>query len=188
MSSINLLPPNIKKEIEQTKINKKLLHHLYRVIILMVLVLFFATIIDFYFKQNIAADRKELDQKMLTIEKYGNLENEARVVSEKLNEISKIEKGLNSWSSILEEINTVMPSGAYLSAINLDQDSKNRNKITGFADSKNTVAFLRTALENSEKFKYVNIESSSIVFDPAKSREVENFIITFSLSKGALHE
>jgi Tfp pilus assembly protein PilN len=79
-----------------------------------------------------------------------------------------------------------MPNGAYLTSIKIDSDSKTRGQISGIANSKQTVAALRDALEKSPKFQYVDIESSKTQVDPVSSKDVENFTLSFSLEKGAL--
>ena len=86
----------------------------------------------------------------------------------------------------MAEIHNVMPAGAYLVSIKLDSDSKVRDQIAGMARSKQDVAALRDAMDKSAKFEYVDIESSSTQYDSASQKDVENFTITFAITKGAL--
>lgn len=188
MNSINLLPGNIKKDIKQSKENKKTLSRFWKSLFLLLLTLFLVTAFSAYFNYRLSSSQVELSEKKKSIEAYGNLESETRAFSEKLDKIVRIEENINHWSGTLEEISRLMPSGAYLSTLGIDSETKSRSRITGFADSKDTVAFLRNTLENSDRFEYVNIESSVVAQDPAESREVENFTITFSLKKEALSE
>ncbi len=188
MNSINLLPESIKKDIKQSKENKKTLSRLWKSFFILLLALFLVAAFSAYFNYLLSGSQAELSEKKKSIEAYGNLESEARAFSERLDKIVRIEKNINHWSGTLEEISRLMPSGAYLSTLEIDSEAKSRSRITGFADSKDTVAFLRSTLEDSDRFEYVNIESSVISQDPAEKREVENFTITFSLKKEALSE
>lgn len=188
MNKINLLPEDIKKDIEQSKRNKKVLSYLIRSAFLFVLVIGTTVGLYVYMHSQLGTYLSDIESKEIGIIKYGNLEDEARSLSERLTSIERIDAGSNTWSLVVAEIQEVMPSGAYLSSIKIDSDTKTRNTISGIATNKSVVAALRDSLEDSDKFEYVDIESSNIVKDPETKREVENFVISFSLSAEALDE
>jgi Tfp pilus assembly protein PilN len=186
MINVNLLPPDIKAEIDQTKRNKRIMSAFWKVLVLFIAYLVIAGGFYYYFSlkekdvsQNLAAKEEE-------IKKYGTLEEEAKKISERLGIIKKIEDNSYSWSGIIDEIMKVVPSGVSLKSVKIDSSSKSRNQISGEATSKTLVASLRDSLDKSDKFAYVDIETSTTVQDPAKGKEFENFTISFSLEKGAL--
>lgn len=188
MNSINLLPKKIKEEIEQTKINKKTRLYLFKSLVILAFILIIISMLIFYFNQQNAKTELLLSERQKSIDSYGNLEAESRIFAERLNTISRIDREINYWSFIFEEINKIMPNGAYITSLSMDADRKNRSRLTGFALSKNTVATLRNSMDQSDKFEYIDIESSSTVVNQNSSKEEENFIITFSLKKDALKE
>ncbi|MDD3678707.1 MAG: PilN domain-containing protein [Patescibacteria group bacterium] len=188
MSSINLLPNNIKAEIEQTKKNKKTVGYLLKSIAITLLIVA-ASALTFIYQKNILLEfKRDVDEKTKASQNFGDLESRAASFSERINTITKILKDINHWTGVLEEIKKITPSDASLSTVSIDADKTSRGKITGFAKTKNIVATLRSAMENSDKFDYVDIESSNIVVNPESGKEVENFVITFSLSREALNE
>jgi Tfp pilus assembly protein PilN len=188
MSNINLLPQNIKIDIRQAKRNRKTIAHLTRSLAILALVVLTSALSYVYINQALSNSREKVEKKISINESFGNLESEAASFSERVNTITKILNDLNHWPGVLEEIKNIMPSDAYLSTVSIDADLATRSKITGFANSKKTVATLRSAMEDSDKFEYVDIESSNIVVNPETGKEVENFVITFSLTRGALDE
>lgn len=188
MSNINLLPKNIKDDISQAKKNKVTFSYFMKSIFLLIIIILIAGGTFFYFTLQSSSINETIKTESKRIDEYSNLENGARLIAERLSTISKIEKNLNYWSDTLEEIQVVMPSGAFLSSMNISSDDKNRGKIAGFADSKDTVATLRNTMESSSKFEYVDIDSSNLAYNPDLEKDVENFIISFSLTKEALDE
>lgn len=186
MSKINLLPPEYKLEIQQAKENKSLRRFLLKTLLLILVVtgLFFGE----YFVLNflLEASSKELQQRESGLEVYGNLENDAKKIAAGLNTINLIDKNSPQWSGIIEEIQNIMPQGVYLTNVKMDSSRKIRNTINGIAATKKEVAALRDLMEDSKKFDYVDIESSSTVTDPKTKRETESFSISFSIEKGAL--
>ncbi|MDD3480953.1 MAG: PilN domain-containing protein [Patescibacteria group bacterium] len=188
MNRINLLPAEIKADIEQSKRNKKVLSYLLRAIFILIIIIASTIALHLYINSKLSSYLSDIEQKELSIVKYGNLEKDAKNLSDRLVSIEEIDASSNTWSPVVAGIQEVMPSGAYLSSIKIDSDPKTRNSFSGIASSKSVVAALRDSLEDSEKFEYVDIESSNLVLDSKTAKEVENFVITFSLTKGALDE
>jgi Tfp pilus assembly protein PilN len=189
MNSINLLPKTIKEEIAQTKKNRRARSYLVKTLFLLTLTILVSLALYMYFHEIDSRLSEKVATKQEEINNLGNFEGEAKLLSGRLNTITKIIKNeTNYWSGTLEEITKVMPSGAYLTSLSLSPDAAARNRITGFASSKNIVAALRSSMDSSDKFEFVDIESSVLTEDSETKKEAENFVITFSLAKGVLSE
>lgn len=188
MNRINLLPNEVKSDIEQSKRNKKVLSYLLRSIFVLLLILAATVALHFYINSELSGYLTDIAEKEQSVLKYGSLETDAKNLSERLVSIEKIDASSNTWSPVIAEIQEAMPSGAYLSSVEIDSETKTRNTIAGIASNKSVVAALRDSLEESDKFEYVDIESSNLVTDPNSGKEVENFVISFSLSAEALNE
>jgi Tfp pilus assembly protein PilN len=186
MINVNLLPPEIRAEQKTAKENRKILRLIFMLGGLFVLLSSIFGGQLWYFNNKLNEANQSLAQKEQSIKKYVDVENKSKKISERINTIGQIMDNSNNWSKVLEEIQTIMPSGVTLSNIKIDSSGKTRNTITGYALSKKEVAALREAMDNSGKFEYVDIESSSTESNPNLGREVENFTITFALTKGAL--
>lgn len=186
MINVNLLPPEIKDEIAQSKKNRKVVLVLWKLLFIIIFYLVLIGGFYYWFSLNLKNTSEELTNKEKDIEKYGTLEQEAKNIADRLNTIKQIQADTFVWSGTIDEIMKVVPSGVSLKSIKIDSVSKNRNQITGDANSKTEVASLRDSLEKSDKFQYVDIEASTTVKDPSNNKELENFTISFSLEKGAL--
>ena len=186
MINVNLLPEEIKSEINQSKKNRIVLAILYKTL---GIIFFTAIIFAFfysYFNIELNNAKESYGFKEKSLKEYGSLQESAQKIAEKINTIKKIEASSNDWSGTIDEINNIVPAGIYLNSIKLDSSAKTRGQITGRATSKNEVATFRDNLEKSQKFQYVDIESSTTQIDPLSKKEAENFTITLSLEKGAL--
>jgi Tfp pilus assembly protein PilN len=186
MINVNLLPPDIKEEIAQTKKNGQIVKVFWKLIFLILIYLLLSGGFYYWFSLEQNKTANELAKKEEEIKKYGILEQEAKNIADRLNTIKQIQSNTFVWSGTIDEIMTVVPTGVSLKSVKIDSVNKNRNQITGDANTKTEVASLRDSLEKSNKFQYVDIEASTTIKDPAKNREYENFTISFSLEKGAL--
>lgn len=186
MINVNLLPPEVKHEIAQSKKNRKVRALFLKTFLLLFLVLLISSAAWLYFSDTLKKTSAELGAKEESIKKFGTIEEKSKKIAERLETIKQIEENASHWSNVISEIQNVIPGGIYLNSVKMDGDSKNRGQISGFAQSKQDVATLRDAMDKSNKFQYVDIESSSTSKDPIKKRDVESFTISFSLEKGAL--
>jgi Tfp pilus assembly protein PilN len=186
MINANLLPPDVKSEITQTKKNRVIVRYFgYAVLIFVVAIAIFLTT-RYYFSQNLTDAQKSLEQKQNENKKYGAVTERTQSYVKKINTINSIDTNSNKWSGVIIEVQKVMPSGAYLTSVKMDSDGKVRGQISGYAASKQIVASLRDSLEKSSKFQYVDIDSSKTQVEPTSQKEQEYFALSFSLEKGAL--
>lgn len=188
MNSINLLPPEIKNGLEQKKKNLVVRRILVRSIWAFIFTVLFSGAAWFYLNYSAGNIDDEMVQKEEAISKFGLLENKAKKAADKISSVKKIESKLNHWENVVAEVQKVMPAGTYLSRVSLNADGKVRASMTGFAKSKENIASLRDALENSEYFQYVDIDNAATQTDPRNDTEVETFTISFSFEKGALDD
>jgi Tfp pilus assembly protein PilN len=188
MNSINLLPPDIKATLDQKKKNVLVLGVLYKSVWILAFVVGIITATWFFLEANAKNVDLELAKKNEEISSFGTLENQAKKVADKISSIKKIEGNLNSWESLITEMQKAMPSNTYLSKLSISSDGKVRASIAGLSKSKTNIASLRNALEESKYFEYVDIENASTDIDPKTGVDIENFSLSFSLEKGALDE
>jgi Tfp pilus assembly protein PilN len=186
MINANLLPPDVKNEITQTKKNRALVKYVW----LTVLVLVVAAAVSaggwYYFSGLLQDDQAALATKQAANDQFGVATEKAQSLAAKIKAIKSIDDNTYKWSATIVEVQKVMPAGAYLTSVKLDSNPQTRGTISGYAASKQIVASLRDSLENSPKFQYVDIDSSKTQTDPTTQKDEENFTLSFSLEKGAL--
>lgn len=186
MINANLLPPEIKENIAQSKENSKGLKYVWLTFGLLLVTVLIAGGMWYYFNSTLGSTSDELQNRQEATKKYGTLEEKAKKLAERITTIKQINSKTNHWSGVISEIQKVMPSGVYLNSVRIDSSAKVRDQISGYAVSKQEVATLRDAMEKSDRFEFVDIESSTTEKNPKTQADQENFTISFSLSKGAL--
>jgi Tfp pilus assembly protein PilN len=186
MISANLLPPEVKDEIAQTKENRALVGYILLAALIFVLTLTVFLASWYYFSDSLETSQRLLTTKQSENGKYGAISEKSRALAKRITTIKSIDANTNTWSGVITEIQKVMPSGAYLVSVKIDSDSKVRGQISGIAASKQIVASLRDSLEKSSKFQYVDIDSSRTEVNTQTQKDEENFTLSFSLEKGAL--
>lgn len=186
MINVNLLPPEIKQDIAQSKKNHSAVGYLKKSILLVLVLLGVLTADYFYLNSRLSAASSNLTQKEESLKKYGELENKAKKLSDRITDIKEIIKNTNVWSGTINEITKIMPDGVFLTSVKMDSNAKVRASVSGKATSKKEVAALRDAMEQSGKFEYVDIETSNTSFDTTLNKDLETFTLSFSLTKGAL--
>jgi Tfp pilus assembly protein PilN len=185
MINANLLPPEVKSEIAQTKKNKSIVYYfgLSFIVFLTVVAVFIASWTNF--RSMLKSDQKAIKSEQAENEKYGAVTEKSKSLAGKITTIKTIDANTNKWSGVITEIQKVMPSGAYLSSVKIDADSRVRGQISGIAASKQIVASLRDSLEKSSKFQYVDIDTTRTQLNSTTQKDEENFTLSFSLEKGA---
>lgn len=186
MINVNLLPPELKEEIAQAKKNAKSLSFLKKLFLVLVVIGFLIGLTFAFLNFQTKSVITQLTKEEKEIDKFGSLADNAKKISERLSTIKSIDQNTNKWSSVVEEIQKTVPEGVYLTQIKMDAAPKSRNQLAGSASSKKEVASFREAMEKSNKFEFVDIESSTTTLNQVTKKEAENFTITFSLSKEAL--
>lgn len=186
MNSINILPPEIKQEIQQAKRNSKAVSYLFRSILLSGIVILISISTFLFLNYSLKKANDNLGQKEEEITKFGSLETQAKNIADRIASIRNITNASNKWSEVIGEIQNIMPSGIYLRTVKMDDAVKGRGQMTGIARTKNEIASLRELMEKSKKFEFVDIEMSSTTEDLRTKSPIETFTISFSLEKGAL--
>lgn len=185
MINVNLLPDEIKQEIEQTKKNAQVLSLLGRFSLFFLIYLLILTGFFFYLNGEVKKSNLELGEREAAMSKYNTLEEKSRRIADRINTVKKIDNASFRWSGLIEEMGNVVPGGVYLNSVKIDPAGKGRNQLTGYARSKQEVAALRDSMEKSSRFRYVDIERSSSGTG-ANDNSQESFTISFSLERDAL--
>lgn len=188
MTKINLLPPKIKKDIELKKKNREAVLNLTKVLFSLVAATIIGSIVWWHLNSKIKLSEEILQNVSQSIEKYGNLEQEAKKTADKIDKIDKIEKNLDHWSPLMREIQELIPQDTTLTKLSISTDPKVRCEIIGYAKDKASISALRDNMENSDYFEYVDIVNTTTESPSGEKTERENFNIGFSLEKGALDE
>jgi Tfp pilus assembly protein PilN len=159
--SINLLPPQIKKEKETSRKFITVFGYSF-----FLLILLSATGGGIYlYNQKLdkkATDlNKKYDQFAAEDKQYDQTANEINIINQKLVKIDGVNKNRIVWSLILTNLARSTPSGVQIKTLDLSKDAKNAS-ITGEAASRMEIARFKEKLENNDYFKNVVFSSSTV--------------------------
>ena len=197
MININLLPEEIRDNIEYSKKNKRLLKYFRMLIIACFFFLIsFAFLYIFLIKNN-NFFLENIKKSEASINDYQDVLNDAQELNGKVKAIEDIKNNYRFWSKLNYTLNKVVPEGLYIEKLepsdtsNLSPSEKDissndvntKIKIIGFSKTKKDIGLFRDALASQNGFKSVNIELAKEV-DPGKN----NFSITFFLNKKAIEK
>ncbi len=186
MIQVNLLPEEIRENINFSKKNRKVLNLLKMISILCLFILAGFLIIgasllssSSFFKKAISESTDTLRSYQPSIDEKENIENKGVIVA-------NIRKNYRYWTKFNYILAENTPQGIYLSTV------ANKNKtlqIEGYAKTKNDVGIFRDALGKSSAFSNVNIESIKEVPDPLNQNlQVNDFIMTMALENAATNQ
>ncbi|OGQ59674.1 MAG: hypothetical protein A3J24_10195 [Deltaproteobacteria bacterium RIFCSPLOWO2_02_FULL_53_8] len=124
----------------------------------------------------VAADKKELEQLALKIGVLSKIEDEKAVVQGKLDTIKTLEENKTSSIKLLKLISLSMPEKAWLASI---KDAGESISIKGYAaDEKNVADFMRKLLEHSAELGKIELIQAQRAVEKETNAELMNFEIT----------
>lgn len=181
MIRLNLLPDEIKKEIEFAKKNAVLLQYLY--IIFAVLVCFVGLIFSLsfvlYTQKSVAQDQVSLAQ--LQIDEQSSKITQAQDLDSRLQIVNLIRKDNVDWQYVFSEIARVTPNNVQIDSFT-SPTSTDKARITGKADSEQGVVALKENMATSPLFSFVDIESIVQGSAANQGRELKAFTISYKLN------
>jgi Tfp pilus assembly protein PilN len=182
MNRLNLLPPEMKEEINYAKKNTRLVSKLTLMLsVCLVLIVFFVVLgIVLKEQENVAKVEKEFSEKL--VQDKSQVEKNASDLSDRLILIKKLKTERTDWDTIFKKISDNTPAGLQLQSIQVTNDAKTRATISGIALSDRDVVLFKDLLSNSGLFKYVDIESITENGKAASGATQKLFVLTFTIA------
>jgi Tfp pilus assembly protein PilN len=183
MIRLNLLPPEYRNDIEVSKKNARLYQYLIKLILGIVAAGAFMGVVGFFVWENQSIAQVSRDDAYSQLTVFGNVENEAKDFSSRLNLIQKLRADRIDWQLVFSQIASSTPSNVRIVSLDFTNAGSDRISFNGFALNNADVGSFRELLSHSALFKFVDIESISSGSDPGNTgRAGVNFRITLNLN------
>lgn len=183
MITINLLPEDLKENISFSRKNKTTLRYLKVVVLLCLFALVAFLICGASLLNSNRFFLKEIDESSTVIDNYRPIVEEKKKIEDKAKSIDKIRLGYKYFTKFDLYLEKNTPEGIYLSTVETQNDTL---KISGYAKVKNDIGLFRDALEDTDAFSNVNIDSIKETDDPVKQGTTVNiFTMNTKLENGA---
>lgn len=169
MIRLNLLPPELKENIEYSKRNADLYQMLLKILAGFAILAGFMVIVGsmVYFGKIGATDNLEVAKSQSAA--WSTTEKDAKDFADRLSLISKLKNEDLNWPLIFGEMAKSTPPNIRLASYDFTGNSKARVTITGYALSNTDIGKYRELLSASKVFNYVDIESITQGSDPIDS-------------------
>ena len=184
MIRLNLLPPEIKEDINYAKKNAALNQLLLKLVAIFVIMGAVVGVVGYivYKNEQIAQEEKAVAEAQLA--SWKTTETDAKDFADRLNLVDKLRGEKLDWAIIFAEIAKSTPANVKLSTYDFSNNAKDRVNLTGFAIANADIGTFRELLSKSKLFQYVDIESVASATDPVDStKAVLSFKITLNLNQ-----
>lgn len=182
---INLLPPTVKKQVYFSKLNRTVIGYIWLVGIVGLLIAASFSVTWLYFKNKINATQAQITEKESQRAHFGDIENKAKGLADRLAAIDKIQTDQNKFSNLLTEMANLTPKGVYIYTIAVGNDIKQPVSVLAYADSSTSAVSLQKSLATSPRFSDVTIKDVTQGNDPYSGAPDYRINLIVSLKSGA---
>lgn len=158
---INLVPESMRSEREFAKKNSSMIRYLILAVALSGGIITVLSVSNVYTGKLISQTEANIAAQQNVNGTLKNIAEEAKSVETKLDIIQKLFEGQTKFSSLLSDIAAVMPEGSTITTIGLTEDEKTPLNISVTVSSHEQAAILRNALDQSDRFSDVDIQTIS---------------------------
>ncbi len=156
---INLLPPEIKKQISYSRYNRSLLGYFWLVLFLTAGLAGSLLGASYFLHEDIKRVEAELTVKHKQVASYKDLQQKAKAAGSRLAAINGIQKNQAKFSVLLADLAEYMPQGTAISNIVLTGDDKQPVRLTVNALDYKTALSFRDSIARSPRISAADIEN-----------------------------
>lgn len=157
--TINLIPPQLKKEKQIKRVANLCLFALEMILVVLIFVSIAIFLANYFCKKDISSVRARILDQEITIAKYKDLEDKTSETNQKLDKIDKAMKEKTIWSNIITDLANDTPQRLQIKTLSASKDT-NKITLTGIAETRREIASFKEKLEKSNYFKNVTFYSS----------------------------
>ncbi len=166
---INLLPPDIKREVRFARFNVTLIQY-----VILVIAISVGVIAIMIFGGNLVASNESslndiIDDEKARVAELAPVNEEAKELSQKIDLIGAILIREVKLSELLTNIGGLMPTGSVLTTLSLSETKDDPIILEASIQDESTAAVLRENLVNSELFSNADIISITLVDEPTRA-------------------
>lgn len=178
---INILPPDVKKQLNFSKRNTVLLRRLLQALAVLALLAGVLVYSFWYSSRQITDYETALSRRQADREAYKDVEAKVQTLQSNLGLIEKLLNEKNQFSSLLDDFASALPPGSYINQLTLTGKEKEPLELVIIVDSFNKAAQVRTALINSDRIKSADIQN--IAGDEKSGKFTVTIIASFEAGK-----
>lgn len=160
ISSINLIPPKIKKRQQLKQISLIISVSFFTLFVMTAIIYGAVFAANFYTNEELLTAENQLAENELKIKILEPLENDVNLINSRLNRISALKKENIVWSEFFEIFENSTPKDLYIDSLSVDNKAKTIN-MSGYAETRRDIVKLETKLNSLEFLSDVGFNSST---------------------------
>ncbi len=161
---INLLPPELKEQINYSKRNVTARNYLLALIAIAILAGLALTASHMYANQQINGLESDIETAEQRANEFGELESSVLALNTQLQAIDQLIEQRPQFALLLEDIASVLPPGSYINGISLSEDIEEQPlELQVTAQSQQQAISVRDELLESSRIKSADIQNVSDV-------------------------
>lgn len=161
MLTINLLPPQKKKELKLEKINHLVVFYGSLVILSFLIFIILLYNVQLFLSWKINEIKQQITTKETALESQKELEEKIKNLNNTLIKITKAQASQPQWSLVIEKLASLIPPGVQLENLSGNLESKTIN-LSGFSPSRDKVLLLESSFKDSSQFEIANAPLSNL--------------------------
>lgn len=178
MSTINLIPPQIKAADR----NRKIFSLVFSILLILVLMLIFAYAavfaLDYFAKDELGKTNQTLAEEQAKLKNLADIETEVNGINARLTKISGYQKDRILWSKVLTDLNNSTPEQLKLD--NFSAGTKDKKlTISGAAETRRDIVKLQEKLGTLSYWTNLNFNSSTY----SETEQMYSFTMTGDLKQ-----
>lgn len=178
MSTINLIPPQIKA----AERNRKIFSLIFSILIILLLMAIFSYgaiyALDYFSKDELAKTNQSLAEEQAKVKNLQEIETEVNAINSRLTKIGNYQKDRVLWSGVLLDLNHSTPEKLEINTFNSGTKDK-KLTISGSAETRRDIVKLQEKLGTLGYWTNLNFNSSSY----SETESMYNFTMTGDLKK-----
>ena len=159
-STINLIPPIIKKK-QQLKQISGILSVTFFTLLIMTAIIYTAIFLaNFYTQEELVSAENLLAENEMKIKTLEPLENDVNLINSRLNKVAKLKEDSIVWTDFFELFENSTPTELFIDSLAIDYKAKTIT-MSGFSESRREIVKLETKLNSMDFLSEVGFSSSS---------------------------
>lgn len=158
---ISILPPEQKEQIRFSKYNVTARHYLIAIVMISLAVGASLYIGHYYADQQIADYEQNLEEIRSKASSHKELQSDVETLNTRLTKIDALLESRTSFSNVLSDLASVLPSGAFINGVSLTGEVDQPLELTITTRSRDQSLVLRNALLTSPRITTADIQSIS---------------------------
>lgn len=159
MTTINLIPPKIKKQQQMKRFGGLISSSLFSVLVMLLIVFGALYITDQFVKEELVSTNQSVADTEFKLKTLKDTETRINSINSKLTRLDTLKKQNITWTDVMDKLGSAVPDKVQITSVQIDSTTK-KFTLAGIAPSRREIVMLQTKLEDTDYFSNVTFGTS----------------------------